>query len=62
MSPSKQEIKNGILAQINQMAVAALIEQAADLAVENTALKEKLDALEKRVTEIVKSRDGPMDV
>lgn len=46
MIPTKNEVKNGILAQINQGAVASLIDQLAEVAVENAALKERIAQLE----------------
>lgn len=73
------EAKSSIAAQLNQQAVATLVDQLAQLAVKQEAqdalakehdeLKAKYAALlasnaalEARVTEIVKSRDGPLPV
>lgn len=66
------ETKASIVSQLNQQAVATLVDQLAQLAVKQEAadalakeheeLKAKYAELEARVTEIIKSRDGPLDV
>lgn len=56
------ETKASIVSQLNQQAVAALVDQLANLAVEHEALKNEHEALKAKHAEVAKAQDGPLKV
>jgi len=56
------ETKASIAAQLNQQAVATLVDQLANLAVQHEALKKEHDELKAKHAEIAKKPDGPLPV
>jgi hypothetical protein len=56
------EAKASITSNLNQQAVATLVEQLANLAVEHETLKNEHKALKSRHAEVAKTQDGPLPV
>jgi hypothetical protein len=56
------ETKASIASQLNQQAVATLVDQLANLAVQHEALKKEHEALKAKHADVAKAQDGPLPV